>query len=110
MGILHTNVISIVPFHEGPGPVVQTPSLDLDGNIDASCFAVASDGERNRCAIAYKTNLDEKIIMAEVAFDGKYWGLPTQIDVYPGTVPGQNITFTYHPEFPEQVSLQAHAI
>jgi len=68
-----------------------------DGNIDAATFAVASDGPGNRCRIAYKTSFDDKISLAEVAFNGKYWSLPTQIDVYPKTAPGQNLAFTYHP-------------
>ena len=84
--------------HNKPGCVINNIPIQLaDGNIDAATFAVASDGPGNRCRIAYKTSFDDKISLAEVAFNGKYWSLPTQIDVYPKTAPGQNLAFTYHP-------------
>ncbi|KAF8464890.1 hypothetical protein BDZ91DRAFT_849550 [Kalaharituber pfeilii] len=96
--------LTYLPKPPGPGPLF-TPGLQLDGNIDGACFAVASDGARNRCRIAYKTSFDETIALAEVAFDGKYWGLPTEIDVYSDKFPGQNITLTFHPDDSDTRSL-----
>lgn len=96
----------LVFLPDGPDPEpTQAPNLQLDGNIVGQGFAVASDGPRNRCRIAYRTVFDEKISFAEVEFDGSYWGLSTEIKLYKGKVPGQNIAFTFDPIDPQKRSL-----
>jgi len=69
-----------------------------DGNIDARSFAVASDLKRNRCRIAYKTQVDDKISLAESLWDEECgWQEPTEIDVYPDVVPGSRFAFAFDP-------------
>jgi len=76
-----------------------------DGNIDAESFAVATDIAKNRCCIAYKTQVDDEISFAEIEFINGSWGLPTKIDVYPETMPGENFALTYDPNDPKKRAL-----
>ncbi|KAF8461492.1 hypothetical protein BDZ91DRAFT_736748 [Kalaharituber pfeilii] len=89
-----------------PEPIIIPSDFGLvDGNINASAFAVASDPTRDRCRIAYRTHIEDKVSLAEVTFKNGRWHAATEIEVYPGLVPRQNFALAYHPVDPKKRSL-----
>ncbi|KAF8460746.1 hypothetical protein BDZ91DRAFT_766088 [Kalaharituber pfeilii] len=90
-----------------PDPVV-IPNPDfgfIDGNINASAWAVASDSAMDRCRIAYRTYIEDKVSLAEVKFEKGHWSISSEIELYAGKVPKQNFAFAYDPNDSKKRSL-----
>ena len=88
-----------------PEPIIiHNPDYGLvDANINASAWAVASDRATDRCRIAYRTYIEDKVSLAEVNYEGGIWSDSTEIDIYPGLVPKQNFAFAFDPTAPDHV-------
>lgn len=51
--------------------------------------------DHDRCRIAYKTYIDDKISLAEVEFVNGDWKMATDIEVFQRAMVGSNFALTY---------------
>ena len=77
-----------------------------DGNIQAGAFTVASDVTKNHCRVAYKTQIDDKVALAEIRYEDGQWHDPTEIETWASKMPGANFALVLDPKAgdPDRVS------
>jgi len=68
-----------------------------DGNIEPRAFTVASDVTRDRCRVAYKTQVDDQISMAEALFQDGVWHEAGEIETWASKMPGDQFALVFDP-------------